>query len=330
MESLKFLKKCLETKIFNFLVSITALSYLIYFDKIKLDLIKEFFKNPLLYFLGTFFIVTQIIINVFRLRELTNTQTKQKLPFTPLVMITWISMFFNAIMPGAISGDIIKISYLKKINKNLSKSSLMIIIFLDRALGLIGLLLIGGTASLLRYSYLLNLDLGISNIIFINLVLFFFGGGVISSLFLSKRWRNKIFHIFKKVPWAGEKANNLLRSFWAFGDNRKVVFKCLSLSILGQLLLISGFSIFALPSIGSTEKVLDIVTVLPLGLVITAIPIAPGSIGVGHIAFDKIFQMVSIQDGANIFNIYYLTILFLNVLGAIPYLFYFKRAKENN
>ena len=198
-------------------------------------------------------------------------------------------------MPGAISGDIIKISYLKKINKNLSNSSLMIIIFLDRALGLIGLLLIGGTASLLRYSYLLNLDLGISNIIFINLVLFFFGGGVISSLFLSKRWQNKIFLLFKKIPWAGEKANNLLRSFWTFGDNRKVVFKCLFLSILGQLLLISGFSIFALPSTGSTERVLDIVTVLPLGLIITAIPIAPGSIGVGRIAFDKIFQMVSIK-----------------------------------
>ena len=329
MESLKFLKRCLETKLFNFLVSILALSYLIYFDKIKLDLIKEFIKNPLLYFLGTFLIITQIIINVVRLRELTNAQTKQKVPFISLTLLTWISMFFNAIMPGAVSGDIVKISYLKKLNSNLSKSSLMMIIFLDRAFGLLGLLMIGGIASSLRYNYLLTLDMGISNIIFINLFLFLFGGGLILSLFFPMDWQEKIFKTLKKVPWLGEKAINLLRSFWIVGKKKKLVFRCMAFSVTGQILVISCFSIFAFPSIGSTEKVLDIITVLPIGLIITAIPIAPGSIGVGHIAFEKIFQMVSIENGANIFNIYFLTMLMLNILGVIPYLFYFKGSRDD-
>lgn len=51
-----------------------------------------------------------------------------------------------------------------------------------------------------------------------------------------------------------------------------------------------------------------------------ALPISPGGIGVGHVAFDKLFQMIGQSQESNIFNIFLLSQLILNLLGAVPYL----------
>jgi hypothetical protein len=58
----------------------------------------------------------------------------------------------------------------------------------------------------------------------------------------------------------------------------------------------------------------------------TALPLAPGGLGVGHVAFDKLFAMVGLQGGANVFNVMVLTQLALNLLGVFPYLLYRRAA----
>jgi hypothetical protein len=65
------------------------------------------------------------------------------------------------------------------------------------------------------------------------------------------------------------------------------------------------------------EKLL---VVLPVGILTTAIPLAPGGLGVGHVAFDRLFEMIAIQGGANVFNIVFIGQMSLNLLCVIPYL----------
>jgi hypothetical protein len=60
--------------------------------------------------------------------------------------------------------------------------------------------------------------------------------------------------------------------------------------------------------------------IFPFGILVTAIPLAPGGLGVGHAAFDKLFSLVGLPGGANVFNVYVLSQLFLNLLGIFPYL----------
>jgi hypothetical protein len=59
---------------------------------------------------------------------------------------------------------------------------------------------------------------------------------------------------------------------------------------------------------------------LPLGLMALALPVAPSGLGVGHAIFQKLFEFSGIENGASLFNIYFIVTLSVNLLGVIPYL----------
>ena len=62
--------------------------------------------------------------------------------------------------------------------------------------------------------------------------------------------------------------------------------------------------------------------IMPIGFISVAIPISPGGIGVGHVAFESLYSIVGISGGANIFNLFLITQLMINLLGGIVYLVY--------
>ena len=47
-------------------------------------------------------------------------------------------------------------------------------------------------------------------------------------------------------------------------------------------------------------------SVAPLAILVTALPLAPGGMGVGHVAFEEVLGIVGISGGANIFNLFFL------------------------
>ena len=63
-----------------------------------------------------------------------------------------------------------------------------------------------------------------------------------------------------------------------------------------------------------------IATIFPIGFFTVALPIAPGGLGVGHVAFEELIKLSGSEGGANAFNIYTLTLMFFNLFGCIPYL----------
>ena len=52
----------------------------------------------------------------------------------------------------------------------------------------------------------------------------------------------------------------------------------------------------------------------------TALPFAPGGLGVGHYAFDRLFELAGLTRGADVFNVVVLGQLALNLTGVVPYL----------
>jgi uncharacterized membrane protein YbhN (UPF0104 family) len=66
-------------------------------------------------------------------------------------------------------------------------------------------------------------------------------------------------------------------------------------------------------------------TFIPLGLVSIAIPITPAGLGVGHAIFGTLFSYFGVNNGASLFNLYFLMMISLNLLGTIPYLLSGKR-----
>ena len=69
---------------------------------------------------------------------------------------------------------------------------------------------------------------------------------------------------------------------------------------------------------------------MPIGLITVAIPIAPGGIGIGHMAFETLYQLAGLSGGADIFNLYIIVVLGVNMLGGIPYFLYNSNYKTPN
>ena len=61
---------------------------------------------------------------------------------------------------------------------------------------------------------------------------------------------------------------------------------------------------------------------MPIGLITVAIPVAPGGIGIGHIAFESLYQLAGLSGGADIFNLFIIVQLGVFLLGGIPYFLY--------
>jgi hypothetical protein len=61
---------------------------------------------------------------------------------------------------------------------------------------------------------------------------------------------------------------------------------------------------------------------MPIGLITVAIPIAPGGIGIGHVAFESLYQLAGLSGGADIFNLFIIVQLGVFLLGGIPYFLY--------
>jgi len=59
---------------------------------------------------------------------------------------------------------------------------------------------------------------------------------------------------------------------------------------------------------------------VPLGLLVTAVPIAPAGIGTGHAAFGWLFLRLGSKAGANVFNLFILVQLALASVGGFFYL----------
>ena len=98
----------------------------------------------------------------------------------------------------------------------------------------------------------------------------------------------------------------------------------LILSFFMSLILQSGalitFYTISRYTLDPVLPISTIATIFPIGFFTVALPIAPGGLGVGHVAFQELFQLSGSSGGANTFNIYTLTLMFFNLFGCIPYI----------
>ena len=67
---------------------------------------------------------------------------------------------------------------------------------------------------------------------------------------------------------------------------------------------------------------LPILAIVPFGLLISDIPVAPAGIGTGHAAFLYLFQLIGSSQGANIFTLFVLANMFMGIIGSLFYLRY--------
>ncbi len=267
----------------------------------------------------------QDAVSAIRWRLLLKVKSDAELPIGSMIKLTWIGLFFNSVLPGAVTGDLIKLVYARDLDRKLDRTFLVTTALVDRILGLIGLLFLLGVFSLANYSELASYGDKMRNILHFNFLLF---AGVLfflALLFLPERITLPIRDLLGKIPLLGNKIKKTLDQVWLIGGDKLTVFKCLMISVALQFSNVLGFWIVTAPFYGKELSIMQVFTFVPLGQMAVAVPISPAGIGVGHVIFETLFSFVGIPRGASLFNIYFICVVLVNLFGFFPYVLSGKR-----
>ncbi len=241
--------------------------------------------------------------------------------------LTLIADFFNFAIPGAIGGDVVKAYYIAQDHPSRKMEAITSVV-VDRVLGLYAMVILALVAIVVNVEFVVSQP----ELVFVTLT----SVGVFSvmTLFLaaslSKRIRVflKMDLILEKLP-AGQVGKRFYEAIHCYRAHGSTLFYAMVLSFAAQLVAI-GFMIFVGYVIGETG--LSFATFLfavPLGFIISAVPIAPAGIGVGQYAFLALFRMFSGTEtnlGQISITAFQVTLFLWGLVGGF---FYLKKKKPN-
>jgi len=285
--------------------------------KIDLSLLKQSLQRPITWFwvilLGAF----DCCLIAFRWKLLVDL-VPNKVKIRSFLKLNWIGQFFSAFMPGAVSGDLIKVFYLRKDEPHFKISFLTGTVLLDRVIGLSTLVLLTLIAT--AYSYFFRFNKELLGWYGINLLLGL-GTGSFWLMILKPRLLNFLSQkLLAPIPLLGKKLEHFFSEIAFIGQHPQVLFKALILSLFITILNFALYWVLLAPNLPETTSMMDVIFLLPIGLISIAIPITPQGLGVGHASFFLLFSAIGDPNGASYFNIIFLFLAVINLLGVFAFL----------
>lgn len=263
-------------------------------------------------------------LNIFfsteRWRLLLKSQGFHRSPLETL-RLALVGLFFNFVIPGGVGGDVIKGFYLARENPQARMKSI-VTIAMDRLLGLFSMLVMALLVMIIDYDFVRNGKELFA--IFSVLCLLFVGFAVFWALIFSRRlvnlgWIEKILGL---LPGSA-KLLNMYRSFSEYRDFKKVFFQSLILSFISQIFAILFF-VYIGYLFGFNDLSLNAYFfVVPVGFMVTAIPISPAGVGVGQAAFYFFFNLVQKNPthlGSSAITAYQIFVFIYGLIGAYFYI----------
>jgi hypothetical protein len=311
--------KTIFLNILKFALAFGLIGWLLQSGKLDFKLLQNLSQYPFSIIMACVLSVLNFWLISLRWRSILRARSSGRFPVAQLLKITWIGQFFSSVLPGSVSGDLIKILYVQKYDSNLSKKFLFASIFIDRLMGLSGLILLVGISSFFFSDHILENAPAMGPLLRINYLLVILVMSALIIFSFAHHLIEKILDQGKKLffPQLWEK----LIVFWSdLVTIKKQLIQAVALSIITQLIGMIVFWVLIYPFVESKMDFVQALAFIPLGLMTLALPVAPSGLGVGHAIFQKLFEFSGIENGASLFNLYFVVTLSLNVLGVIPYL----------
>lgn len=311
----------------KFLFAFIIIYWLLTSGKLDFSMVQKAFSEGYLWAIAIFLILVQATLGAVRWRILLRVRIKKELPMKDMLRLNWIGLFFNSFLPGAVTGDFIKLVYARDLDREVSKTFLVMSVLMDRVIGLMGLLCILGIFSSIYYAEITAISPQLTYLIHFNFLLFAGAIVFIIMLFVPKRIQQIVLDLVIKIPLLGGRIEKTLSQVWAFGEDKKIIVKTLAISMTCQFLGFLAFWVISHPFYGKAIPLPFIMTFIPIGFMATAIPITPAGLGIGHAIFDKLFHFAGVDGGASFFNLFFVCMVMVNLLGIFPYLLSGKRHK---
>ncbi len=295
----------------KFLFSGTLLYWLIKTDKLQLSSLLLLQEKPaiLIALIGIW--LTGIFLCSVRWKFLLDAISIPT-AYTKSLYITCVSCAFTSFLPGTMGSDVVKAVY---ISKNQSKrGGAFFSIFLDRVCGFTGLSFLATMVSICNYGLLRQspsiqlaaLSCALMFLTSLSFILFLLFGAKIP---LPAKIKKKVF------------ANPQIAFLTSvYANQQYAIFRALLVSLVIHTCFISGYFAVTLALNPGPVAFFSTAILVALGVTFSSLPISPAGVGVGHFAFEELFSLAGLHNGANVFNIVFCTHTALNLLGFIPFL----------
>jgi uncharacterized membrane protein YbhN (UPF0104 family) len=243
-----------------------------------------------------------------------------KVGFGRALHLQLIGFFFNTAIPGAVGGDIVKAVYVIREQQAQAKTPAMLTVLLDRVLGLAGLFVLAGIAVAFNLDVLRQVPRLWPLVAFlaVGLVGLIIGFAVVMYPF--PPGRDPFVRLLSKGIPGFAQLRKIYEALRDYRNSPKTLVFAVGLSVVIQAFAITYAYVLTQRLTGQSPPIGVFGTIFPIGIMVTAVPLAPGGLGVGHVAFDQLFTMAGLTGGATVFNVIVLGQLSLNLLGFIPYL----------
>lgn len=233
------------------------------------------------------------------------------------VRLTWIGAFFNMAIPGSTGGDIVKAYYAARSTGRATRS--VISVFVDRALGLLGLAVMAAIALLAAPAHT---GYGPAKVV----VLCVLGGAVVFLLVIATPLLRRglgLGKVVRKLPFQPllAEARTALRLYKGRPLSLGIAL-AVSLVNHGSVALCVWLLARAL-RIEGLELGMALVLV-PVANLFTAVPLVPGGWGIGELAFAWLFGQVGIAptEAVGLSVVYRLSALVVSLPGGLLWLFW--------
>lgn len=261
------------------------------FSRLKSIRLDEY--TTLLLLLGAISVFLGLFLTAWRLKLLLFHQ-RFNLPYKLVFSLTLIGSFFGAVLPGLAGGDAVKAVYICS-NVSERRSDAFAAILIDRILGLYSLFVLGMLTVIIAWT--------LDELPFDSVFVFAAPGAMVLfglGLFLVA-WDG----FFKSRPVqtiiaaAPKMIQILVSAIRVCLKSPKLVLTAIVLSVLNHSLVVVSFIVSAIllddHLTPYTHFVLD-----PLAMLMNAIPLTPGGLGMAEGAFSFLFQAAGSLNGATV------------------------------
>jgi uncharacterized protein (TIRG00374 family) len=199
-----------------------------------------------------------------------------------------VGLFFNYVMPGGVGGDVVKAFYIVKDNPS-NRMGAGISVLLDRVVGLYAMLLLAISSLLFNFEQVrANTQLKLITQSLVGIFVIFTFGLVLA---FSEKFRNWGWQAWLSKFSLGPKLASAYEAVFSYSHNLGVIAWSIVLSLLAQIAAI-GLLWWLGVNLGFSEVPLaTYFSVVPLGFMVTAVPISPAGVGVGQMAFFFLFNL---------------------------------------
>jgi len=229
-------------------------------------------------------------------------------------------LFFNVVIPGNIGGEIVKSVYAARRAAPARRPTVFLIAFVDRLLGIAGLVAVAFAVTLLRGRAVWE-DPRLRELASAVMALAALTFGVpVLLVAIIRRSGDRLERRLGGTTRLARMLGQLVAAARLVSARPSLLVAALSLAIIAHVAAMGLFAALAAAVTLRDVSLSTLASVYSLGMLTVVLPISPAGIGVGHVAFDRLFAIIGLGGGATVFNIFLIGQIAPCLVGAVPYL----------